>query len=273
MIRLIACDLDETLLNDEKNVSLKNYEAIKQFERQGGIFVPCTGRLYTGLKRTLTQLDAWQQAGHYVISTNGALISENTGKVLYSNGVDIEKAFALIAYGREHGIGMEVFTGSGVLYYENLDAKEERDLPLFIEGAKPLPQDYSFLKGQVIPKMLYERQDMAYLQSFAKQMPQALKEDLEISFSSDRYIELNKAGVHKGSGLAILAELLGVTMEEIMAIGDNYNDVGMLKTAGFSVAVANAPADIQQLCDHVCIHTYQEDAVAEAIAYVLSNQI
>ena len=270
MIRLIACDLDETLLDNAKNVSQENIEAITAFEKQGGIFVPCTGRLYTGLKRTLTQLDVWEKAGHYVISTNGAMITENTGKILVSNGLDWDKTKQLIAYGREKGIGIEVFTGSGTLYYEKVDAKEEKDLPLFIDQLEVLPQQVDFLQTQLIPKLLYERQDMAYLQQFVKEMPQDLKADLEISFSSDRFIEINKKGVHKGSGLIKLAQYFHIPMEETMAVGDSYNDIAMLKTAGVSVAVANAPQEIKQICDHVCKHTNQESAVAEAIAFAMS---
>ena len=76
MIRLIVCDLDETLLDREKNVSAGNRAAIRANSRRAaGSFVPCTGRIYTSLERTLRQLDALGKAGHYVISTNGALIS------------------------------------------------------------------------------------------------------------------------------------------------------------------------------------------------------
>ena len=100
-------------------------------------------------------------------------------------------------------------------------------------------------------------------------MPAGLKEGLEISYSSDRYIELNHIGVHKGSGLRQLADMLSIPMSETMAIGDNYNDLEMLKAAGYSAAMANAPADIQAVCTYVCRHTYQECGVAEALAVAM----
>ena len=122
MIRLVACDLDETLLDDEKNIPLRNREAIAAFEAQGGIFVPCTGRIYTGLDRTLKQLGADGKAGHYVISTNGALITENTGRICASQGVDPQTALELTRYARENGMGLELVTGAGLIYHENIDA-------------------------------------------------------------------------------------------------------------------------------------------------------
>ena len=128
MIRLVACDLDETLLDDEKNIPLRNREAIAAFEAQVGIFVPCTGRIYTGLDRTLKQLGADGKAGHYVSSTNGALIPENTGRICASQGVDPQKALELTRYARENGMGIELFTGEGIIYYEKIDALEEEQL-------------------------------------------------------------------------------------------------------------------------------------------------
>ena len=269
MIRLVACDLDETLLDDEKNIPLRNREAIAAFEAQGGIFVPCTGRIYTGLDRTLKQLGADGKAGHYVISTNGALITENTGRICASQGVDPQKALELTRYARENGMGIELFTGEGIIYYENIDALEEEQLPMFNKEIRRMPQDLRFITSCIVPKVLYERRDLPFLRQFVEAMPAGLKEGLEISYSSDRYIELNHIGVHQGSGLRQLADMLSIPMSETMAIGDNYNDLEMLKAAGYSAAMANAPADIQAVCTYVCRHTYQECGVAEALAVAM----
>lgn len=265
MIRLVACDLDETLLDDEKNVLQGNREAIAAFEAQGGIFVPCTGRIYTGLDHVLKQLGADGKPGHYVISTNGALITENTGRICASQGVDPQKALALTQYARKMGIGIELFTGEGIVYYENIDALEEKHLPLFNREVRHMPASLDFIADCLIPKVLYERRDFASLRPFVQAMPATLKEGLEISYSSDRYIELNHQGVHKGSGLRQLAKMLSIPMIETMAIGDSYNDLEMLKSAGYSVAMANAPKDIQAVCSYVCRRTYLECGVAEAL--------
>ncbi len=265
MIRLIVCDLDETLLDSEKNVSENNRAAIREFEARGGLFVPCTGRIYTSLERTLSQLDALGKAGHYVISTNGALISENCGRVCCSKGVPADKVQALIAHARANGMGVEVFAEDGTLYYEAIDARELRDLPLFVDDPLSLPEDVSFLRDVGVAKLLYERWDMPYLKQFAQQMDPALKEGLEISFSSDRYIEIKAAGVNKGEGLRMLAEMLSIDMAQTMAIGDNFNDLEMIRAAGIGVAVANAPEEIRAAADIVLQADHEHDAVAEAI--------
>ena len=116
-----------------------------------------------------------------------------------------------------------------------------------------------------LAKLLYERWDMPYLKQFAQQMDPALKEGLEISFSSDRYIEINAAGVNKGEGLRMLAEMLSIDMAQTMAIGDNFNDLEMIRAAGIGMAVANAPEEIRAAADIVLQADHEHDAVAEAI--------
>ena len=163
-------------------------------------------------------------------------------------------------------MGVEAFAAEdGTLYYEAIDARELRDLPLFVDDPLPLPADVSFLRDVGVAKLLYERWDMPYLKQFAQQMDPALKEGLEISFSSDRYIEINAAGVNKGEGLRMLAEMLSIDMAQTMAIGDNFNDLEMIRAAGIGVAVANAPEEIRAAADVVLQADHEHDAVAEAI--------
>lgn len=93
-----------------------------------------------------------------------------------------------------------------------------------------------FLKGQEIVKVLYMNTDYDYL----KKIEDDLKDitgDLDVSYSSNRYIEFNHQGVNKGQGLKKLADILGVDIKETIAIGDNFNDLSMIKVAGLGVGV------------------------------------
>ena len=123
----------------------------------------------------------------------------------------------------------------------------------------------AFLKDTPIAKILFQNTDMTYLQQIAKQMKPITKDKVSVSYSSNRYLELNAIGVDKGLGLRELAAHLGIAIEDTMAIGDNLNDYAMLKDAGVAVAVANAVAEIQAISDYVTKANCNEDAVAEAI--------
>ncbi|WP_444318409.1 HAD-IIB family hydrolase, partial [Megasphaera sp.] len=111
--------------------------------------------------------------------------------------------------------------------------------------------------------------DYDYLQQIHAEI-RPLLDAITVSFSSNRYIEFMHKGVNKGAGLWKLADILGVAHEETMAIGDNINDIDMLKAAGLSVGVHNLNPVIRRYCDVVTDATNNEGAVAEAIEkYVL----
>ena len=96
--------------------------------------------------------------------------------------------------------------------------------------------------------------------------------DLDVSYSSNRYIEFNHQGVNKGQGLKKLADILGVDIKETIAIGDNFNDLSMIKVAGLGVGVQNTVEDMKKECDVITKATNNENAVAEVISkYILGT--
>ena len=88
---------------------------------------------------------------------------------------------------------------------------------------------------------------------------------ISASYSSGRYLEMNKIGVNKGQGLIDLAEILQIPIEATIAVGDHYNDLDMLKVAGLSVAAGNAIDDIKAVCDYTTQANHNEGVVAELI--------
>ena len=116
--------------------------------------------------------------------------------------------------------------------------------------------DIDFLKDEKIAKILYEKRDMDYLKQLAKKLPESIQETCSIAFSSGRYLEMNTKGVDKGYGMRWLVNYLGYGMDETIGIGDNYNDVEMIKTAN---------DDIKELAQYVTQKDYDEGAVKEVI--------
>jgi hydroxymethylpyrimidine pyrophosphatase-like HAD family hydrolase len=92
-----------------------------------------------------------------------------------------------------------------------------------------------------------------------------------VSYSSNRYMEFNQLGVDKGQGLKDLAALLGIDIKDTIAVGDNYNDMAMLKVAGLSIAANNAVQDIKDICDVTTKADNNEGVVAELIERFIFN--
>lgn len=269
MYRLIACDLDETLLSEDRKVCARNREAILKARELGVRFVPATGRGYPSVSGTLTELGVLDQEGEYVISYNGGAITENKGnKLLHFAGISFETAKALFERGLPYDVCIHVYTKDTVYVYR-LWQKEKDYIAGRMEVTEFFEPSIDFLKGQDIVKVLYVNTDYGYL----RQIEEDLKDitgDLDVSYSSNRYIEFNKKGVNKGSGLLTLAKLLGIKQEETIAIGDNFNDLSMILAAGLGVGVQNTAKDMKPLCAVLTKATNEEGAVAEVIEkYIL----
>ncbi len=111
---------------------------------------------------------------------------------------------------------------------------------------------------------MFECTDVPFLNRVEKEM-EYMTGDLDVSYSSKRYLEFNPLGVNKGSGLVKMAEILNIPIEETLAIGDNINDLAMLQAAGTSACVANALDEIKAVCDYTSKASCWEGGVAEII--------
>lgn len=264
MYKLIACDLDETLLSDDKHVCEQNRRAIAQAQKLGVKFVPATGRGFVSVEKTLKEIGLFEKPNQYVISFNGACVTENKdNRVLLFNGLDYEIANQLYKFGLNQDVCIHVYT-KDMVYVYNLNDDERKYMTgrhEFMEIDKP---DLTFLRNEPIAKVLYQNNSQTYLQQIAANLG-GLKSKLDISYSSNRYLEFNQKGVNKGAGLTWLAHKLGFSISETMALGDNFNDLTMLKVAGLGVGMQNTNPKMKDECDFITKANNNEGGVAEAI--------
>ncbi len=264
MIKIIASDLDETLLGHTRSVSEKNRKAILAAAGAGVKFVPATGRGYRTVGKTLAEIGLLDKPEEYVISFNGAAITENAGsRLLKFDGLPFARVNELFRRGQEYGFCMHIYTRDTVYVYR-YDDEDRAYVTGRMEVVEMKEDSIDFLKDEPLAKILYARADMDYLRKVREEV-RDISDGLDVSFSSGRYLEFNRGGVNKGAGLLWLADYLGVAREETMALGDSTNDLTMLEAAGIGVGVANASEDVRAVCDVITDHTCEEDAVAEAI--------
>ena len=270
MYKIVACDLDETLLDtNQHKVPERNRTAIRRAKELGVWFVPCSGRGSASMQGTLEELGLAGQPGQYTIGFNGGSIIENTGKTIYFQGISFETARLLFEKSLQYDVCFHIYTDRDV-YIRNINPDEEafllgrQDYSLF-EG-----KDIDFLEGRLISKVLYQNTDLDLLHRIHAEMEPVIAgesgtDQLSVSYSSNRYIEFNKAGVDKGSGLLRLADLLGVSYDEVIAIGDNNNDISMIRAAGLGCGVANATEETRAFCDFIAESDCDRGGVGEII--------
>lgn len=263
--KIIACDMDETLLTSTHGICDANIKAIQEASAKGVKFVPCTGRGYQSIQQYLKLLGLYDKEHEYVISFNGCALTENKGnKVLFFDGIPFEKVNELFQFGKTKDVCIHIYTDEE-LYVYHLNEDERARLAAMKVTFIELQDSIDFLKDKRFAKVIYQNTDVPYLQSFAHEMKSFCEGSITIAYSSNRYMELNKEGVSKGITMLKLAERLGAAQSQTMAIGDHYNDVSMLEMAGLAVAPSNAIDDIKAMCDVVTKTDHNEGAVAEAI--------
>ncbi|MDO4407960.1 MAG: Cof-type HAD-IIB family hydrolase [Eubacteriales bacterium] len=264
MYKIITCDLDETLLCMDRTISRRNIDAIHAAMEKGVKFVCASGRGYMSFQNTLQEIGLYDLADQYSISFNGSAITENRGnRVLFLEGISWELANALYVKGVEFGVCMHIYTQDTVYIYK-LNEDERKFLENRMDYILVDDPDLSFLKGQQIIKVLYEHNGYDYLNQIEEKVAE-LTGECEVSYSSGRYLEFNKAGISKGAGLERLAGILGVDMKDTLAIGDNVNDITMIRAAGLGAAVGNVYEGIRGECDYIAEATNDEGGVGEII--------
>lgn len=265
--KLIACDMDETLLNDNHTICERNIELIKKAKKEYGVkFVPATGRGYASIQKDLRILDLYDESLEYVISFNGGALTENKGnKLLQFKGLIFEKMKEIFEYGLTKDVCMHVYTKEKLYIYNLSESERERIDNQKVECTIMKENTVDFLKDEPIAKILYQNIDIPYLMSIEPEMKDITDEHCIVSYSSNRYMEFNSLGVDKGNGLIDLARLLNIDIKDTIAVGDNYNDMAMLKVAGLSVAAGNAVEDVKKVCDYTTKADNNEGVVAELI--------
>ncbi len=263
MYKLVAADLDETLLDDDHQVPRRCARAIRAAREKGVRFVPATGRPAESVVAMLEELGL-NCAGEYTISFNGGYVSENaTGRVLRTTSLDRDRAEALYERGLGFDVCMHVYTPTYVYVYNYTDVERHH-----IQGRMNIVETdgstLDFIGDEPVVKMLYMNPDVGYLEQLAQEVAD-LTEGLDVCYSSNRYLEFNSPGVNKGAGLLALAAELGIAQEETIAIGDNSNDIAMIRAAGLGAAVANATAETKAAAGYVCEADNNAGGVAEVI--------
>lgn len=264
--KAIVCDMDETLLDDNHSLSPQNIEAIIQAREKYSIqFIPSTGRGFFTIQNELKQLELYNQPSEYVISNNGALITENKdNRLLIKSCLPFATAKILFTFGIQHHLCMHVNTVNSLYIFNISESERKRKAGQKISYIEPDTNHIDFLSCEPIIKLAYQHDEISSLKAFEKEIHTLLPMQT-ITYSSNRYMEFSPSNVNKGSGLKKLAGLLDIDLKDIIAIGDNFNDIPMLTCAGFSVAPQNAVPEAKACCNYITNSTNNNHAVAEFI--------
>ena len=264
-IRLLALDLDGTVLDDRKQLTPRTIAALTAAARQGVLIVPATGRTDAGLPAELLALPGVR----YAITSNGARMMDlAAGRSICELYIPRDKALAAYDVLTRYDCLLDLFQDGQGYTTEANRAVVPRFVPenlrdYVLRTRRLAPDLRAFLAGQ---DRGIEKLTLFFLDEGQRQKAWAevAALGLDVVSSLPLNMEVNAAGVDKGAGLLALAERLGLPASALMACGDGGNDVAMLRAAGLGVAMANAAPEVKAAADTVTASN-NEDGVARAV--------
>ena len=265
MYKLVVIDLDNTLLNNEHKISEKNKEIVQKVRSKGLEVIIATGRMYISAKPFLKDLSLENSAIVY----NGAMVKDvETDKTIYHKPINKKYAKEIIKDVKEEGLHINLYQDDKL--YVDKDNKYTKRYEE-ISGIKAEKvDDLSELK-LVAPTKLLIIEDNPELHSYyQKYLDNKYGDIITVTESKKYFIEIGSKGVNKGKTLQKLIKEKGIDRNEIIAIGDSYNDIEMLSYAGTGIAMENAPEEIKKKADLVAPHN-EEDGVAVILDKLIMN--
>lgn len=260
--KILACDMDGTLLNSEGKLTAVTKAAVRLAEDNGLKVVLSTGRPYQGV---LSVAKACGLTDGAFILYNGAMIV-NGGKIAYALNLPKRVAETIVDEGHKRDSVM-IMWNDGKLYAEKPSKKV--DFYKIVSNVEPIfVGDLKNVCNDTVTKVLWY-DDPVSTPKFCKEMKEILQGKCACYISRADFLEFVNAQCSKKTALQKVAEELGADMSETVAVGDGYNDLPMLEGAGLSVAMGNAAKDLKDKCDLVT-GSCDDDGVAELI-YKLLN--
>nr|WP_023350766.1 Cof-type HAD-IIB family hydrolase [Staphylococcus capitis]CDI72535.1 putative hydrolase [Staphylococcus capitis CR01] len=287
MIKLIATDMDGTLLNAAHEISQENQEAIKFAQEHGITVVIATGRAFYEANTPVAETDLKVP----YICLNGAEVRDETFNIMSTSHLNHSLVSKITSTLKEKDIYYQVYTNRGI-YTEN----PQRDLEIYIDiaeragkkadvekiensiqkridnGTLKIVDNYDKIEdipGELIMKILAFDSDLGKIDLVGQELAQS--PNLAVSSSSRGNLEITHSDAQKGIALSTIAKQLGIDLKDVMALGDNLNDVSMLERVGYSVAMDNAAPEVKTVAKYVT-DSNENSGVGKAIKKFLKEE-
>lgn len=282
MIRLIASDIDGTIVGENNCITQKNLKAIQDIHHADIDFTICTGKPYSMVKNFCTNL----HASYGIFGNGNQIIDLKTGKEIFRKTLSKEDCNFCISLAKKEQLHIHFYTENEVitpgllymdlrnfilkdsLYHSNLEFKIVSDIEEYIHNHNcPIfklvvssPYSLATLKNTL------ENQTnliIYHIQKLNQYKDTIIQKEYE-------YLDIMPSQISKSKALKILTNHLQLSSAEVMAIGDNLNDIDMLQNSGIGVAVANAYDDVKKIATYVTTNTVENSGFAEAVYKYIS---
>lgn len=266
--KLIVLDLDGTLTNSKKEITVRNKETLLRAQQKGIRLVLASGRPTYGIVPLANEL-RMNEFGGFILSYNGGeIINWETEELIYDNVLPNDVVPILYECARSHKLSILTYDGAEIVTENSQDPYVQKEAFL---NKMAVRETNDFLSDITLPVakclIVGDPQELIQVES---ELCIRLQGQINVFRSEPYFLELVPQGIDKAQSLAVLLKELDVAREEMIAIGDGYNDLSMIKFAGMGVAMGNAQEPVKKAAGYITL-TNDEDGVALAVEKFVLN--
>lgn len=262
--RAIALDLDGTLTNHDKVVTPKTRKALLQAEAEGVVIILASGRPTYGIEPVAECLELDKRGG-YILSYNGGnIVNAKTGEKLFAQFLPDEVIPILYRYAKEKNHALLGYAGNEIITEMPDDQYVKEESRINKMNIRKVENLFEALEPY--PTKLLMTGDPADMLKAENELSEILGDRMDIFRSAPFFLELVPKGIDKAKSLLRLLSKINLTPADMIAFGDGYNDLSMLKLAGMGVAMQNAAPEVRAEADYITLSN-EEDGVAAALEH------
>ncbi|MCI8384584.1 MAG: Cof-type HAD-IIB family hydrolase [Clostridia bacterium] len=282
MIRLVASDIDGTIIGENNQITNQNQKAIYDMRKSHIDFTICTGKPYSMVKKFCEDL----HASYGIFGNGNQIIDLKTGNEIFRKTLTQEEVSACMRLAKKEKLHIHFYTENEVItpklmymdlrnyilkdsiFHSDLNFKIVSDVEEYFEQNKP-----------TVFKLIIS--SSSSLESLQEQINQKLEVTMyrvikkkeykdKMIHKEYEYLDITPSKTNKSEALAILSKYLEVSSDEIMAIGDNLNDIEMIRNSGIGVAVANSYDAVKAVATYTTVNSVENSGFAEAVYKYIS---
>lgn len=267
--KILFTDLDDTLLDSRKQITLENRRAIREAEEKGHKIVLCTGRPLMGTTALIRELDL-NRPGSYAVTYNGGVIYDCYQKqIIYRKSIPIPYVKYIFQKSQQYDLFCQTYSDTHLLAPHFAPELEEylAKSPMPCRILPELPEGLAADSPKVL---VIGSGDPARLDCYLKDIREWAADKISLFYSSPIYLEHVPLGISKGSAVRWLCQFLHIPLENTVAVGDQQNDIPMLQAAHIGAAMANATGECRAAADYITEKDCDHSGFAEVIDRFLS---
>lgn len=260
--KLLVLDLDGTLTNSKKEITRHTKETLIKAQEAGLKVVLASGRPTYGVAPLANELELQKYEGYILAYNGGEIIDWKTRELMYEKQLDSDLLPYLYRCAKENDFAIVTYENEYVLTEKPDDEYVLKEALLNVMKIKKVDNFLEAVKHPITKCLIVgEPSRLALLE---KEMYEKLKDRMGVFRSEPYFLELVPKGIDKAQSLSVLLEEIGMTKNEMIAIGDGFNDLSMIQYAGLGIAMENAQNVVKQAADFITLSN-EEDGVAYAV--------